>query len=81
MYTLTINDLPRYPARFFHLANALTSMFQSMKVMLESLRMALQMSSIRWSAHEQELLRYLAASVDYTDFEYRMKNLKYMGKL
>lgn len=78
MYSLTIDELPRYPTRFFTLARSLVSLKEKVYAYIDSLRIAIELSAYNWSQIEN--VKYLAASVDYADFECRVKTLKYLGK-
>lgn len=78
MYSLTIDELPKYPARFFQLGKSLSSLREKAYAYFDSFRIAIELSAYKWQ--QIESVKYLAASVDYADFECRVKTLKYLGK-
>lgn len=67
MTTLTLSSLEHYPNRFFTILETVGKAIRAVGNYIMQDRLP-----------EQEV--YLSQSVDYSDFEYRMKRLRYSGK-
>jgi hypothetical protein len=63
----TLSSLDHYPGRFFSILETIGKTIRSIENYITADRLP-----------EQEV--YLSQAVDYSDFEYRMKRLRYSGK-